>query len=122
MVNNTQNYLLARAPISTMAFSGVVTSVSVGLNGPGSQNGNGFPLTRRGYLTRLYVWDGTTQRFDAAEIAFNAGDKVSVYCQSSGTDFTVKVRVNGTSSLLEVSGVPFNTTLYATLEFMLIRE
>ncbi len=68
------------------------------------------------------MWDGTTQRYDTDEIAFNAGDKISVYCQSSGTDFTVKVRLNGTSTLLEVSGVPFNTTLYATLEFMLIRE
>lgn len=122
MVNNTQNYLLAHAPISTLAFSGAVTNVSVALNGPGGQSGNGFPLTRRGYLTGLHVWDGTTERFDAVEIAFNAGDKVSVYCQSSGTDFTVKVRVNGTSTQLQVSGVPYNTTLYATVEFMLIRE
>jgi hypothetical protein len=62
-----------------------------------------------------------TLRSDAGELAFNAGDKVSIYCQSSGSDFTVKVRINGSSTTLQVSGVPFNTTLYATVEIMLVR-
>lgn len=122
MVNNTHNYLIARAPISTMGFSGVVTTASISLNGPGGQSGNGFPLPRRGYLTGLQVWDGTTLRSDTAEIAFSAGDKISVYCQNNGSDFIVKIRVNASSTILQVSGVSFNTTLFATVEFMLIRE
>jgi len=105
-----------------MGFSGAVTNTSIYLNGPGGQSGNGFPMPRRGYLTGFSLWDGTTLRSDAVEIAFNAGDKIAVYCQSGGSDFTVKVRVNGTSTTLQVSGVPFNTTLFGTVEFMLIRE
>jgi hypothetical protein len=122
MVNNTHTYLIARAPISTTGFSGAVTTASVSLNGPGGQSGNGFPLPRRGYLTGLQVWDGTTLRSDTAQIAFDAGDKISVYCQNDGSSFTVKVRVNASSTTLQVSGVPLNSTLFATVEFMLIRE
>jgi len=122
MVNNTHAYLMARTPLSTMAFSGAQTNQSVYLHGPGGQNGDGFPLPRRGYVTGLHVWDGTTLRSDSSEIAFNAGDRISVYCQSGGSDFAVKLRVNGTSSAMQVSGVPFNTTLYATVEFMVVRE
>jgi len=122
MINPTHNYLVARTPISTMAFSGAVTTASVVLNGSGGQSGTGFPLPRRGIITSLYVWDGGATRSDTDEIVFNAGDRISVYCQSTGTDFTVKVRLNGSSTILQVSGVPFNTTLFATVEFLLIRE
>jgi hypothetical protein len=121
MPNTTHSYLLARTALSTISFSGAVGTASIVLNGPGGQSGN-IPLPRRGYVTALHVWDGTTHRYDMDEIAFSAGDRISVYCQTSGSVFIVKIRVNGTSTTLMVSDVPQNTTLNATVEILMIRE
>ena len=121
-MNITHSYLLATRPPEILCFSGAVTTVSIYLPGPGSQAGDGFPMPRRGILTRLDVWDGTTLRSDTDEISFNIGDRISLFCQSTGSNFTVRVRVNGTSTNLQVTSVPYNTTLFATTEFLLIRE
>ena len=121
-MNLTHTFLLATRTPSTISFSGAVTNQSTHLSGPGGVAGNGFPLPRRGYLRSLHVWDGTTLRYETDEIQFQPGDLVSVYCQSTGSDFTVKIRVNGTSTALQVTGVPFNSTLYATAELLLFRE
>ena len=121
MPNTTQNYLLANTPISTIAFSAVVSTSSVYLNGPGGVSGDGFALPRRGYLTGLTVWDGSLVRGDATQITFDAFDRVSIYCQNVGPDFSVKVRLNGVSQMLHVTGVPHSSTLQAVLEFMLVR-
>ena len=121
MVNNTLNYLYARAPISTLCFSGSVTTASIYLNGPGGKSGDGFPMPRDGYITGLHVWDGSANHVDEDRIAFGAGDRLSIYCQSTGSDFTVRVRINGSSSGMEVASVPFNTSLFATIELMLMR-
>ncbi len=122
MPNKTHNYLLATEPISTLCFSGLVGSTSVYLNGPGNQAGNGFPMLRKGYLTGLAVWDGTTVRSDRTQVSFVADDKISLYCQNVGSNFTVRVRINGSSTTLQVASVPFGTTLYATVEFMLLNR
>ena len=121
-MNQTHSTLLATRPSNTMAFSGAVTNASTYLIGPGGQAGDGYPLPRRGILTQLHIWDGTSHRSDTDEIAFNSGDRVSLYCQTTGSDFTVKVRINGSSTNLQVLNVPFNGTLFATVEFLLIRE
>jgi hypothetical protein len=122
MPNATLAYLRANRPYSTMGFSGAVTTTSVHLNGPGGQSGTGFPLPRKGRLTGLHVWDGTTYRNDITEIDTQPGDKISLYCQNTGTNFTLKARVNGSSTNLQVAGIPYNVTLFATLEFQLIRD
>jgi hypothetical protein len=121
-MNLTHTFLLATRPPNTMSFSAALTTNSAYLNGPGGHTGDGFPLPRRGYLVALYLWDGTTLRFDDDEIAFQSGDRISVYCQTTGSNFTVKVRLNGNTTALQITGVPFNTTLSATVEFLLIRE
>ncbi len=122
MLTKTLAYLLAARPMSTMGFSGVTASSSVYLPGPGGQAGDGFPLTRPGHLTAIKVWDGTTLRSDADIISFQSGDRLSVYCQNVGANFTVKVRLNGNSTALEIAGIPFSTTLFAIVEFQLNRE
>ncbi len=122
MPNSTHNYLLANTPLSTICFSGTTGTSSVYLNGPGGVAGDGFALPRRGYLTGLTLWEGSLVRSDADKISFNSGDRVSVYCQSTGTDFTVKVRLNGVSTSLQVSAVRHNSTMQAVVEFMLVRE
>ena len=122
MPNQTHNYLLANTPISTMGFSGTTGTSSIYLNGPGGVAGDGFALPRRGYLTGFTLWDGSVVRSDAAKISFDSADRLSVYCQNTGTDFTVKVRLNGVSTSLQTTGVPHSLTLQAVVEFMLVRE
>ncbi len=122
MITKTQLFLYATRTLNTMGFSGVTVTSSVYLNGPGGQAGNGFPLPRNGLLTGLYVWDGTTLRSDTDMISFVAGDKLSVYCQNAGSNFTVKARLNGNSTSLEVPNVPFNTTQFVVVEFTLNRD
>jgi hypothetical protein len=122
MISNTLAYLFSTRTISTMAFSGATTTASIYLNGPGGTPGNGFPLPKRGYLVGIQVWDGTTLRSDTDSISFQAGDKIAVFCQNAGSNFSVKVRLNGTSTALEATAVPFNSTLFVVLEFILIRE
>jgi len=118
---STLSYIFARSPISTMGFSGATTSTSIPLKGPGGEAGDGFPMPRDGVLTRLQLWDGSTRRFDVDEISFSAGDRLAVYCQNAGSNFTVKVRFNGVSTALQIEGVPFNSTLFAVVEFSLLR-
>lgn len=122
MISNTLAYLFSTRTVNTMGFSGATTTASIYLNGPGGTPGNGFPMPKRGYLTRLQVWDGTTLRSDTDAIAFQADDKLAVYCQNVGSNFTVKVRLNGTSTVLETAAVPFNSTLFVVVEYILIRD
>jgi hypothetical protein len=118
---STLSYLFARSPISTMGFSGTTATTSVHLKGPGGEAGDGFPMPRDGVLTGLQLWDGSARRFDTDEISFAAGDRLAVYCQNMGTSFTVKVRFNGVSTAIEIEGVPHNSTLFAVVEFSLLR-
>ena len=121
MPNQTHNYLLANTPLSTICFSGTTGTASVNLNGPGGVAGDGFPMPRRGWLTQLFLWDGSIIRSGGDEISFNSGDRVCIYCQNTGTDFSVKVRINGVSTSLQLTSVPHNSTLQVVLEFMLVR-
>ncbi|MBU0509891.1 hypothetical protein KKH27_13795 [bacterium] len=122
MVNNTLCYLLARGPISTMGFSAQTGTGSIYLNGPGGQSGDGFPMPRAGYVTGLHVWDGTKYSWDAGAVAFEAGDRLSVYCQSTGSNFIARVRKNGGSIGLETPEIPYNSSVLATVEFILLRD
>jgi hypothetical protein len=122
MLNDALIDALARRPISTMGFSGVTQAASIHLNGPGGQSSGGFPMTRHGVLTALHLWDGTTHLFDSGEVEFQPGDRLAIYCQTSGSDFTVKLRLNGSSAGIQCAGVPLNSTLYAVVEFILIRD
>jgi hypothetical protein len=117
MPNTTLNYLYATTPPTVLGFSGVTATSSIQLNGPGGQSGDGFPILRDGFLTGLSVWDGSTWRSDSADVALSAGDRLSIYCQNTGADFTVKIRVNGTSTTVQTTGVPYNSTLMALVEF-----
>lgn len=116
------SYLFARSPVSTMGFSGAAGTTSLHLKGPGGEAGDGFPMPRSGVLTGLQLWDGTTRRYDMDEIAFSAGDRLAVYGQNTGTDFNVTVRLNGVSTALQVTGVPYNSTLFTVVEFTLLRS
>jgi len=117
MSNTTLNYLYATSPLTLLGFSGVTGTASIQLNGPGGQNGDGFPVMRDGNLTGISVWDGSTWKSDSGLIALSAGDRLSVYCQNTGSDFIVKIRVNGISASIQTTGVPHNSTLMVMVEF-----
>jgi hypothetical protein len=117
MPNTTLDYLYATTPPTVLGFSGITATSSIQLNGPGGQNGDGFPILRDGFLTGLSVWDGTTWRSDSAEMELAAGDRISIYCQSTGSNFTVKIRINGVSTTVQTTGVPYNSTLMVLVEF-----
>jgi hypothetical protein len=121
LMNSSLTYQLAVTPMSTLGFSGAVTTSSVNLPGPGGQSGNGFPMLHAGQLTGLSVFDGTNVRKDVTRVTFAADDKISVYCQNVGSNFTVKVRINGNTTNLAVASVPYNCTLFVTVEFILKR-
>jgi len=122
MSNTTLNYLFATRPLCVLGFSGTTATSSVHLAGPGGQSGDGFPMPRDGILTGLRVWDGSSGYHDLGSVSFSAGDRVCVYCQTTGSDFTVKVRLNGISTVLQTPSVPHNSTLFAVVEFTLHRE
>lgn len=122
MLNETLNYLYAHAPVSLVCFSGQTGSSSINLNGPGGLGGDGFPLPAQGVIRAVRLWDESTDRFDVDEIPVAAGDRLSVYCQNMGSNFTVKVRVNGASTDLEIPNVPFNSTLYASVEIQIFMD
>ncbi|MBK6765537.1 MAG: hypothetical protein IPG71_04180 [bacterium] len=54
-------------------------------------------------------------------MTFATNDRIAVYCQNVGGSFTVKVRINGVSTTLQVSSVPLNSTLLATVVFAINR-
>lgn len=122
MSNVTLPLLFARTSQSTLAFSGVVTNQSLWLPGPGGQGSIGFPMPGRGYVTRLQVWDGTTLRSCQDEIPFASGDRLAIYCQSTGSDFTVKLRLNGNSTAAQVTGAPYNSTFSVVLQLLILRD
>lgn len=122
MVTTTHCFLLARAPISTMAFSAQTGATSMYLNGPGGESGDGFPLPRAGVLRSLSVFDGSQIHSDFADVSFGAGARLSVYCQSMGSNFTARVRINGASAGINVPDIPFNSSVKAVVEFALSRE
>jgi hypothetical protein len=119
MLNETLNYLYAHSSVALLCFSGQTGNTSVDLNGPGGLGGDGFPLPTAGTIRAIRLWDGAVDRSDSDEIAVAAADRLSVYCQDAGSDFTVKVRVNGAATNLEIPNVPYNSILYASVEVQL---
>jgi hypothetical protein len=116
MINSTLAYLRAvRTPV-LLAFSGTTGTASINLPGPGGQAGDGFPLPYGGTLIGAQLWDGATLRGDSTAVPFVMGDRMSVYCQNVGGHFTVKVRLNGASTNLQIPDVPLNSTLFVVID------
>jgi len=121
MPKPTLGYALASQPLMTMHFSGAVTTSSVHLPTAGGVAADGMPIPYGGTLIKLILFDGSTIHADTDTIAFSANDRLSLYCQNVGSNFTVKARINGVSTTLQVTSVPFNSTLQATLVFAINR-
>lgn len=114
-------YALASQPLIFLFFSGTTTTASMYLPTAGGIAADGIPIPFAGTLSRLTVFDGTTVRADTDNITFAANDRLSLYCQNVGGTFTVKVRLNGVSTNLQVASVPLNSTLQVSLAFAINR-
>lgn len=121
MPKPTLAYALASQPLLCLNFGGTTTTSSVYLPGPGGIAADGVPIPYSGTLAKLILFDGTNIHSDGATVTFAANDRISVYCQNVGGSFTVKVRINGISSTLQVTSVPLNSTLQATVVFAINR-
>lgn len=122
MCKATLAYALASQPLQMLHFSGTVTTASVHLPTAGGIAGDGMPIPYAGTLIKIIVFDGSTIRTDSTNVQFAANDRFSLYCQNVGATFTLKTRVNGVSSNLQIASVPFNSTLQVTLVFALNRN
>lgn len=114
-------YALASQPLIFFSFSGTTTTASQYLSGPGGIAADGIPVPFAGTLVKIIVFDGSNTYTDDDSITFSAGDRLSVFCQNAGSNFTVRARLNGSSTALQVTGVPFNSTLQVTLVFAINR-
>lgn len=115
MPRQTHAFKLAQQPLAVLCFSGAVASSSVYLPGAGGVAGDGFPVPYNGYALSIHVWDGSTMRSDSAQIALTAYERLSVYCTWTGTDFTVRLRIDGVNSSLQVTAVPGSSSLTVTI-------
>lgn len=115
MPKSTLSYALAARPLVILTFSGPTTTSSIYLAAGGSIANDGVPMPVAGTVKFLRVFDGAASYSDDDNISFAAGDRISVYCQTTGSNFTVKVRINGVSSTLQVTSVPHNSNLIASL-------
>jgi hypothetical protein len=121
MSKSTLSYALASQPLISLVFSGTTGTSSQYLAAAGGIAGDGVPIPFSGSLYKLTVFDGTTVYTESDVITFNANDRISVYCQNVGGSFSVKIRINGSSSAMQVVSVPLNSTLQVSLFLALNR-
>lgn len=116
-VNVTAAYLEARTSPVLICFSKIVGDTSTYLDGAGGVGADGFPLPLGGRLRSLRVYDGSTLRSAAYDYELSPGDRISVYASwiPGDSEFAVTVQVNGTSTMLSVSGIESFSTLLATV-------
>lgn len=115
MPRPTHAFVLAQSPLTLLCFGAAVVDSSVYLGGAGSTTGDGYPMPFDGYALTIQVWDGGTLRSDSAQVAISAGDRLSCYAFWAGANFTVRLRINGINTSLQVTAVPDNVTLTATI-------
>ena len=121
MPKSSLAHAFASQPLQMLNFGGTLGTSSVYLPGPGGIAADGVPIPYAGTLAKLILFDGTNIHSDGSTVTFATNDRIAVYCQNVGGSFTVKVRINGVSTTLQVSSVPLNSTLLATVVFAINR-
>ncbi|MCB9357574.1 MAG: hypothetical protein H6505_03285 [Calditrichaeota bacterium] len=117
----TLAYALASRPLVLFCFSGTTGTSSQYLPTAGGIAADGMPVPFGGTLLNLSVFDGTTVHNDTGNIAFTANDRLSIYCQNVGGTYSVKIRLNGISTVMQVDSVPLSSTLQVTITAALNR-
>ena len=103
-----------------MNFSGQVTTSSTYLAGSGGQAGDGLPLPCDARIYRVDCWDGAISVNNAGNLKVSQGDRISVYANSTGGAFDVKVRVNGIDTAMVAVGVNINSTFFVSVHLQLL--
>ena len=114
-VNKSLNYLKSQQSVAILHFSDAVTTSSKYLKGAGGVAGDGFAMPYAGLILEIQVYDGTTLHKANGQVEFNADDRLSVYANYTGSNFTVYVRKNGVNSIVLVTGVPTSVNLTVTV-------
>lgn len=120
--NLTSTFLTAKRQLVLPMFARAVNTNSVGLNGPGGANSDGYPVPLRGRVLALSVYDGSTVRTSWQTIELSPNDRISVYATWANPTFTVSLLINNVTTLLQVSNCSANTTLQASLLIQLEAE
>ncbi|MCB2198537.1 hypothetical protein KQI63_03980 [bacterium] len=122
--NQTSIWLDARQSVCILPFSKSVATSSAWLNGPGGVAGDGVPMPVAGLLRGLTVFDGYTVRAENGEVAFEAGDRLAVYATYDGGSglFSLAVVLNATPTSIVVGSVASSTSLFATLDMLLMED
>ncbi|MFH0881663.1 MAG: hypothetical protein V2A56_01655 [bacterium] len=121
-LNLTAAFLEARMSPSLLPFSASVATSSTFLKGAGGIGADGVPLPFSGTITGLSVWDGSTLRSDTRTLSVSANDRITLFATYSGGTFTVSVIRNGNFTNVQVSGVPANSTLQASVGLLFSRN
>ena len=114
-VNKSLNYLKSQQSIIVLPFSDSVTTSSKYLKGAGGISGDGFAMPYPGMILKIQVYDGSTLHQASGQIEFSADDRISVYANYTGSDFTVYVRKNGVNTIVLVTGVPASVNLLVSV-------
>jgi hypothetical protein len=118
-LNPTLNYLLEKSSIMLLAFGSELTTTSKYLGGSGGCEGDGYPMPLGGEVLGMHAWDGTNDNDKSESIAMNPGDRLSVYAEHSGSEYSLILRINGVDTSITVSGMQENSTVYACVYFSL---
>ena len=110
-INKSLNYLKSRQSISILHFSDAVTTSSKYLKGAGGVAADGFAMPYGGIIRKIQVYDGSTLYQAAGEVEFSADDRLSVYANYTGSNFTVYVRKNAVNTIVLVTGIPTSVNL-----------
>ena len=121
-LNPTLNYLLEKSSIALLAFGGELTTSSMYLAGAGGCSGDGYPMPLGGEILGMRAWDGTNDNDKSDSIPVEPGDRLSVYAEHSGSEYSLILRINGVDTSIAVSGMQENSTVYACAYFSLQRS
>jgi len=114
-VNKTLNYLKSEQSIVTFCFSDAVVSTSKYLKGAGTISNDGFPLPYPGLILGIQVYDGTNLYQTSGAVEFSANDRIAVFANYTGSNFTVYVHKNGVNTIILVQNVPGSVNLLVTV-------
>lgn len=121
-LNPTLNYLLEKFSVSVMPFGAALTTESKYLGGAGDCAGDGFPLPLGGEILGMRVWDGINDQEKLSTLSVNAGNRVSVFAQHTGTDYVLTLRIDDADTAITISGVKDNATIFASVLLNLQRS
>jgi hypothetical protein len=118
-LNPTLNYLLEKSSITLMAFGCKLTTSSMYMAGAGNCQGDGYPVPLVGEIVGMRAWDSHSDKEKAGSVPLNPGDRLSIYAEHSGSEYSLILRINDADTSIIVTGIQENATAFACVYFSL---